>query len=125
LGVSVKRAILLVDHGSRRTEANAHLAAVADAVRARIPGETVEIAHMDIAEPTIAQGIARCVDSGAQLIVVHPYFLGPGRHAQESIPKLVDAAAQQHPDVKIRMSDPLGLHAGLIDAVLDRVAEIT
>lgn len=121
----MKRAILLVDHGSRREEANAHLAIVADAVRARLPGETVEIAHMEIAEPTIARGIANCVEAGAELIVVHPYFLGPGLHTHESIPKLVEAAARQHPDVKIRVSEPLGFHAGLIDAVLDRVAEIT
>ena len=31
----MKRAILLVDHGSRRADANAQLAIVADAVRAR------------------------------------------------------------------------------------------
>jgi len=121
----VKRAILLVDHGSRRADANAHLALVADAVRARIPDETVEIAHMEIAEPTIAQGIARCVESGAQLIIVHPYFLGPGRHTRESIPGLVDAAARDHPGLTIRISEPLGLHTGLIDAVLDRIGEIT
>ena len=121
----MKRAILLVDHGSRRADANAQLADVANAVRTRIPDGIVEIAHLEIAEPTIAQGIARCVESGAQLIIVHPYFLGPGRHTQESIPERVDAAARDHPDVTIRVTQPLGLHAGLIDAVLDRVGEIS
>ena len=123
MGVSVKRAILLVDHGSRRADANAQLAHLADAVRTRLPSETVEIAHMEIAEPTIAQGVARCVDAGAQLIIVHPYFLAPGRHTQQSIPELVAAASRRHPDVEIRLSEPLGLHSGVIDAVLDRVAE--
>ena len=120
----MKRAILLVDHGSRRAEANAQLSAVAEALRARIPGEIVEIAHMELAEPDVASGISRCVDAGAQTIVVHPYFLGPGRHTRESIPELVNAAAQQHPGVEIRISEPLGLHEGLIDAVLDRVAKL-
>ena len=125
MGALVTRAILLIDHGSKREEANAQLAAVADAVRARVPGQIVEIAHMEIAEPTIAQGIARCVQSGAELILVHPYFLGPGRHTRESIPKLVESASRQHPDVRIRISEPLGSHPGLIDAVLERVDEIT
>lgn len=118
------RAILLVDHGSRRADANAQLAEVAEALRRRIPGEIVEIAHMELAEPSVAAGIARCVAAGAQTIVVHPYFLGPGRHTRESIPELVDLAAQQHPGVKICISEPLGLHQGLIDAVLDRVSKL-
>lgn len=79
---------------------------------------------MELAEPSVAKGIARCIDAGAQTIVVHPYFLGPGRHTQESIPKLVEMAAQQHPDVEIRISEPLGLHEGLVDAVLDRVSKL-
>ena len=121
----MKRAILLVDHGSRRADANAQLASVAAAVRARIPNEAVEIAHMEIAEPTIAQGIAQLALGGAELIIVHPYFLGPGRHTRESIPELVAAAARDHPDLEIRITEPLGVHDGLIDAVLDRVGEIS
>jgi sirohydrochlorin ferrochelatase len=121
----VRRAILLVDHGSRRSDANNQLAAVAEAVRVRSPGKIVQIAHMELAQPTIAMGIANCVDAGARAIVVHPYFLGPGYHTRESIPELVDAAAKQHPGIEIRISEPLGLHDGLVDAVLDRVAEVT
>lgn len=120
----MRRAILLVDHGSRRSDANDQLGAVAEALRARIPGGIVEIAHMELAEPTVATGIARCIDAGAHTIIVHPYFLGPGRHTQESIPALVTAAALQHPGIEIRISEPLGLHEGLIDAVLDRVSKL-
>lgn len=119
----MKRALLLVDHGSRRREANEHLASVARAVCERAPEWIVEIAHMEIAEPNVAEGIARCVAAGAGEIVVHPYFLGPGRHSREDIPRLVEEASRDHPGVAIRTSEPLGLHRGIVDAVLDRVAE--
>ena len=119
----MKTAILLVDHGSRRDEANQLLIQVAALVRERRPQKIVEIAHMEIAEPSIAAGIAKCVAQGAGQIVLHPYFLGPGRHTQESIPKLVAAAATDHPDLDIRIGEPLGLHPGLIDTVLDRIDE--
>ncbi len=80
---------------------------------------------MEIAPPTIAEGIARCADAGAETVIVFPYFLGPGLHTSETIPELVAAAAPQHPNLKIRVSNPFGLHEGLIDVVLERIAEIT
>jgi sirohydrochlorin ferrochelatase len=119
----VKRAILLVDHGSRRAEANALLEEVADQVRTRKPESIVEIAHLEIARPDIPAGIDACVAKGASLIVVHPYFLGPGRHTSDDIPAQVARAAEKHANVQIRISEPLGGHAALIDVILERVSE--
>ena len=119
----MKRAILLIDHGSRRAEANALLEDVADQVRRRAPESIVEVAHMDIAEPDIDEGIDACVRKGATRIIVHPFFLGPGRHTSEDIPAQIERAGQRHPNVQIRISEPLGNHAALIDVILDRVSD--
>jgi len=119
----VKRAILLIDHGSRRAEANALLEDVADQVRKRTPEAIVEVAHLEIAEPDIAEGIDTCVKKGATQIIAHPYFLGPGRHTTEDIPAQVQRAGERHPNVQIRISEPLGGHAALIDAILERVSD--
>jgi sirohydrochlorin ferrochelatase len=121
----VTRAILLVDHGSRRREANELLERVAEMVAERVPDVVVRCAHMDLAEPDIARGIADCVAAGARQIVVHPYFLGPGSHATEDIPRLVRAAAANHPEVDVRVTEALGLHPKLADVILDRVDEAT
>lgn len=115
------RAILLVDHGSRRPDANALLDAVAEELGRRMPDHIVRVAHMEIAEPTLAQGFDACVEAGAREIVVHPYFLGPGYHTRESIPDLVEAAAQRHPELRVRISEPLGLHPKLVDVIVERV----
>ncbi len=117
----MKRAILLVDHGSRRPEANALLDEVAERIRPRVPERVVVAAHLELAKPGIAEGIDICVAKGATKIVVHPYFLGPGRHTTNDIPAQVKCAAENHPDVQIRISEPLGGHDALIDVVLDRV----
>ena len=55
---------------------------------------------MELAEPSIAQAIDKCVSAGAQSIVIAPYFLSRGRHVQEDIPALVDAAQHQHPGIR-------------------------
>ena len=119
----MKRAILLVDHGSRRAEANALLEEIADRIRERAAESIVEVAHLEIAEPSIAEGIEACVQKGATRIIVHPFFLGPGRHTSEDIPTQVERTARRHPNVRIRISEPLGNHAALIDVILDRVSD--
>jgi sirohydrochlorin ferrochelatase len=118
---AVRRAIVLIDHGSKRPEANATLEAVAAALRRRVPERIVEIAHMELAPPTLADAVAACVAVGAREIVVHPYFLAPGAHATRDIPAQAAAVAARHPDVSIRVSEPLGVHDGLLDAILARV----
>ncbi len=117
------RAILLVDHGSRLADANAILAELAARVRARLPGHVVEIAHMELAKPTLADGVDACVAAGATQIAIHPHFLGPGRHTTRDIPRLVREAAAQHPGVTWKITPPLGAHEKLVDLILERVAE--
>ena len=120
----MKRAIVIVDHGSRRDEANAQLEAIAERLRVRLPDRLIVTAHLEILEPNIAQAIARCAALGATEIVVHPYFLAPGRHTTGDIPAQVRAAAAGHPGVRILISEALGLHPALIDAIVDRVSDV-
>lgn len=118
-----RRALLIVDHGSRRSEANQLVARVAARVRALRPDLYVEHAHMEIAEPSVARGVAACVAAGATEIVVHPYFLGEGRHTSETIPGLVAEAAKAHTGVVIRTTEHLGFHDKLVEVVLERVTD--
>lgn len=118
--VGQKVALLLVDHGSRFQEANDMLADVATMVK-RISGlDCVHYAHMELAEPTIAQGFATCVGEGATAVVVHPYFLSPGRHSTSDIPRMVAEAAKAFPGIEYCVTEPLGLHTKIGEVVLER-----
>ena len=117
-------AILIVDHGSRRDEANSQLERVAELVRERAPGRIVEIAHMELASPSIAEGVARCALRGATQIVVHPYMLAPGRHSALDLPELARRAAGEVSGVLVRVSEPLGAHEKIAEVVLERVAGV-
>jgi len=116
-----RRAILLVDHGSRSPAANRVVAALARKVRRRLPGAIVHFAHMEVVPPTIAEAVDACVAAGAREIVVHPYFLSPGMHSRRDVPALVRAAARRHRGVRVRVTAPLGGHDLLVEIVLDRV----
>lgn len=113
-------ALLLVDHGSRFQEANDMLAEVAAMVK-RLSGlQSVHYAHMELAEPTIRQGFEACVRDGAKTVIVHPYFLSPGRHSTSDIPRLVAEAAKGFPGIAYRVTEPLGLHPKIGEVILER-----
>ncbi|MBI4390810.1 MAG: sirohydrochlorin cobaltochelatase [candidate division NC10 bacterium] len=120
----MSRAILLVDHGSVKREANEMLADVAALLQRLTDVPVIRIAHMELAEPTISQGVTACVEAGATEITVHPYFLAPGRHSTTDIPRMVAEAAKNHPGVRVRVTAPLGLHEKICEVVLERVREV-
>jgi sirohydrochlorin ferrochelatase len=116
--------LILVDHGSRRSESNELLHAVVEAYRRHSGSLIVEPAHMELAEPSIATAFSRCVEQGAKLVVVFPYFLGPGRHWSEDIPRLAAAAASPYASrgVQHLVTAPLGLHPLMLTVIEQRVA---
>jgi len=115
-----RRAILLVDHGSRSPAANRVVAAVARRLERRLPHDVVEIAHLDLVAPSIADGVAACAAAGATEIVVHPFFLAPGLHARRDVPRQARAAARRH-GVRVRVTRPIGADPALVDVILARI----
>lgn len=118
----MKRAIIIVDHGSVREAANRMLEDVAGLLRARTT-EPVYPAHMELAEPTIAQAFDAAVAEGADFVFIFPYFLSPGRHSREDIPRMCAEAAARHPGVGWHCSGPIGLDPLMADLILHRLGE--
>jgi sirohydrochlorin ferrochelatase len=115
------KAILLIDHGSVKVEANEMLGAVREMVQEMAGSDVlVGYAHMELAEPSIAQGLADCVKRGATEIVAFPYMLSPGKHSTRDIPRLVAEAAAKHPGVTYTVTPAFGIHEKLGDVVLER-----
>jgi len=114
--------VILVDHGSRREESNRLLLEVVAHFAASSGLPVVEPAHMELAEPSIATAFARCVERGAKTVVVFPYFLLPGRHWHEDIPRLAAEAAAAHQGVRFLVTAPFGLHPLLSEVIGQRIA---
>ena len=118
-------AVLLIAHGSRRQEANDELLRVADAVRKRDRYQTVEVAYLEIASPTIPEGARRCIEQGACRVLMLPYFLSAGAHVVDDLKRHQRELVSAFPDVSIELCRPLGLHPLLIEVVLQRLDEIS
>jgi sirohydrochlorin ferrochelatase len=113
--------VILVDHGSRRDESNEMLLEVVRHFESAAGYAIVEPAHMELAEPSIDTAFARCVARGAKTVAVFPYFLLPGRHWNEDIPRLAAAAAGKHPGVRYLVTAPFGLHPFMAEVMRQRI----
>lgn len=116
-------AVLLIAHGSKRAEANADLVQLAELVQARSDYPIVEIAYLELAEPTIPDGAAKCVGQGASRVLMLPYFLSAGNHVTEDLEGYRRRFAREYPGVNFVLCPPLGLHPQVVDAVLARIEE--
>lgn len=117
-------AVLLIAHGSRLPAANEDLVRLAEAVRKRGRYGIVEIAYLEIAEPTIPAGARRCVERGAKVVLMLPYFLSAGAHVVDDLERHRGDLSAEFPDVRFTLRPPLGLHPQLIDVVLERLDEV-
>lgn len=117
------RALLLIAHGSRRAEANADLEFVAASLRERGSYPVVRVSYLELAEPNIETGGARCVEAGATEVILLPYFLSPGVHVVEDLTAARDALGARFPHVRFVLAEPLGRHPLLVDVVEQRANE--
>ena len=115
-------ALLLIAHGSRHAEANADLRSAAEELRRRGHGIVVA-SFLELAEPGIDEGGARCVGRGAQRVVLQPYFLSSGVHVRRDLAAARDRLAARFPKMEFRLAEPLGRHPLLLDVVMERARE--
>lgn len=112
--------LLILAHGSRREASNDEVRRLAGRVRGLCtPGIShVEVAFLELAEPSIPEGLARCVAKGAGEIVVFPYFLAAGTHVAQDIPEAINAFELDHPHIRVRLTPHLGASEALPQAIL-------
>ncbi|MBX3180983.1 MAG: hypothetical protein KF886_26865 [Candidatus Hydrogenedentes bacterium] len=116
-------AVIVIDHGSRMAAANDMLNGVVHMYRQATGVSIVEPAHMELAEPTLEQAAERCIAQGAATIIVHPYFLAPGRHSTSDIPGMVEDLAPRYPGVRFHITNPLGIDPGMAAVMHRRILE--
>lgn len=117
----MKVGVIIVDHGSRREESNRQLEQFVEMYRS-VHGEAVTMAaHMEIAQPSIAEAVATCSSAGCSKVIVAPYFLSQGRHIQQDIPALVAEAQAAHPHLQCVVADPIGIDETVVTIIKNRV----
>ncbi len=115
------KGIIIVDHGSRRSASNEAFLEIVQKFAERSKSFIVEPAHMEIASPTIEEAFDKAVARGAKEIVIHPFFLLPGKHLTKDIPSLCEAAGKKYPHISWKITQALGESELILDVIADRI----
>ncbi|MEZ6044409.1 MAG: CbiX/SirB N-terminal domain-containing protein [Planctomycetaceae bacterium] len=116
-------AVLLIAHGSRRQAANDDLIKLADQLRAEGSYPIVQHAFLELAEPSIPQGAAACVEQGAIRVLMMPWFLSSGRHVADDLEEFCRQFSEEYPHATFTVCPPLGLHPAMLTIIHDRLKE--
>lgn len=118
-----KRALVIVAHGSRREASNDEVRQLAQVIAGKVGGRfmQVESAFLELAEPSIPDGIEKCIQAGADEVIVLPYFLSAGRHVAQDIPAEVEIKRKQYPHTAISITTYLGADERVADLMASLV----
>ena len=114
------KALLLIAHGSRRTQSNDEVVLLAEKLKNNC-SEQYNIIHagfLELSDVLIPDGIKKCIDDGATEVIVLPYFLNSGRHVVEDIPNIVNETISQHPGIDIKIAQHLGASELMMDLLI-------
>ena len=114
------KSLLIIAHGSRRTASNDEVRQLAERVSGLADSgfDEVSAAFLELAEPSIPDGLEACIQRGAREVVVFPYFLAAGRHVVEDIPQEIAPVVARYPDVDVQLAPHLGQASALPEMII-------
>lgn len=113
------KAGLLVTHGSRSEKSTREVARLAQVLKKQSGLRVLEYAFLDVARPSILEGIEACARQGATEVVILQNFLNSGNHVLKDIPAIVHAAKKKYPKIRFRIKPPIGLHPKIKNLYLE------
>lgn len=113
------KGLLVVAHGSRRRESNEEVHRITHRLQAlENRYDRIECAFLELAVPSIPDGLRGLIRAGAHDILVMPYFLTAGRHVVSDVPAAIEPVRLQHPSVTFCIAPYLGSVPEIVDLLL-------
>jgi|GEM_PF-72107 len=118
----LKRALLIVDRGSREPDVRQELQEICLLAKTRAGYDYVEYCFLEVLPPFIKDGIDKCIASGAGFITVMPYFLYPGMKLKDTVKQ--SARIGKDMKIKLAITKPLSYHPMMAQLITERIREL-
>jgi sirohydrochlorin ferrochelatase len=118
----LKKALLIVDRGSREPDVRHELEQICLLAKRRAGYDHVNYCFLEVLPPFIAEGISQCMAAGASFITVMPYFLYPGMKLKDTVKQ--SAKICRDKNLRLVITKPLSYHPIMVQLIIDRLNEL-
>ncbi len=116
-----QRPLLMIGHGSRDAEGRQGVLDFAAAYAALDPSRPVIPCFLELTEPTIQDGVDRCVEMGYTDLSALPVLLFAARHNKFDVTNELDRARSRHPQIRFHYGRHFGISPGMLELWRDRL----
>ena len=113
------KAIVLFGHGARDNRWREPFDRLAALWKAQHPNTLVELAFLELMEPSLERAIATQVAAGATEVVVVPVFFGQGGHLRNDFPVLLSACQEKFPSITLSATPAVGEDEAVLQAIIE------
>lgn len=113
------KALILFGHGARDIRWREPFDRLAALWKAQHPNVLVELAFLELMQPSLEEAIRSLLAAGATEVVVVPVFFGQGGHLRNDFPVLLSACQEKFPQVGLSATPAVGEDEAVLQAIID------
>jgi len=113
------KAIILFGHGARDSRWREPFDRLASLWREQHSATPVQLAFLEMMQPSLEEAVASLVDGGATQITIVPVFFGQGGHLRNDFPVLLDACKEKFPQTSLSATPAVGEDLSVLQAIVD------
>ena len=113
------KAMILFGHGARDSRWREPFDRLAQLWQAQHPNIPVELAFLEMMQPSLEEAVSTLSGKGATQITVVPVFFGQGGHLRNDFPVLLEACQKQYPNISLSATPAVGEDLAVLQAIID------
>lgn len=113
------KAAILFGHGARDSRWREPFDRLVELWRDQQPQTLVELAFLEMMQPSLEVTVESLVQKGAKEIVVIPVFFGQGGHLRNDFPVLLDQCRQRFPAIQLSATPAVGENPAVLQAIIN------
>ena len=113
------KAIILFGHGARDPRWREPFDRLVSLWRSQYPQTLVELAFLEMMQPSLEEAVASLGVLGATHITVVPVFFGQGGHLRKDFPVLLSACQEKFPQISLSATPAVGEDLAVLQAIVD------
>ena len=116
---NIMKAIILFGHGARDARWREPFDRLAKLWQEQHPDTPVQLAFLEIMQPSLDEAVGALSAQGATQITVVPVFFGQGGHLRNDFPVLLEACQKQYPNLTLSATPAVGEDPAVLQAIVD------